>query len=87
MLTCKELTELLTEYLEGSMPLMQRLELRVHLMMCKNCRAYVRQAKMTIATLGKLPAEPLPDAVREQLLQHYRKSMGSARRKDGESKD
>ena len=78
MLTCKELTELLTDYLEGRLPFRDRMGLHFHLMMCRHCRAYVRQTKVTLKTLGKLPPEPMPDAVREQLLAHFRRTRGSA---------
>jgi len=77
MLTCKELTELLTDYLEGALPFMQRMSLHLHLMMCKHCRAYVRQMKLTLKTVGKLPAEPIPEEVRRRLLAHYRQRTGS----------
>jgi len=80
MLSCKELTEILTEYMEGSMPFSQRAALRFHLMMCEHCRAYVRQTKMTMKALGKLPVEPMPDPVKEELLRHYRKTLGAPRR-------
>ncbi len=78
MLTCKELTELITDYLEGRMSLGQRLRFQLHLGMCRRCRIYLRQMKMTIQTLGKLPDEPIPADVREELLMRFR-SMRPAR--------
>lgn len=72
MLTCNDLTELVTDYLEGRLPLMRRLELQMHLGMCVHCRAYLRQMKMTVRTLGKLPETPMPDDVREALLARFR---------------
>jgi anti-sigma factor RsiW len=72
MLTCKELTELVTDYLEGRMPFMQRVSFHLHLGMCDRCRAYLRQMKMTIKALGKLPDEPIPAGVRDELLVRFR---------------
>jgi anti-sigma factor RsiW len=72
MLSCKQLTELVTDYLEGKLSLADRLKFQMHLGMCKHCRAYLRQMKVTIETLGHLPAEPIPDGVRDELLERFK---------------
>jgi predicted anti-sigma-YlaC factor YlaD len=72
MLNCKQLTELVTDYLEHKMSLRDRLRFQMHLGMCRHCRAYLRQMKLTIETLGHLPAEPMPDDVRSELLQRFK---------------
>jgi len=72
MLSCKQLTELVTDYLEGKMSLGDRLRFQMHLGMCKHCRAYLRQMKLTIETLGHLPAEQIPDDVRDEFLQRFK---------------
>ncbi|GIW42733.1 MAG: hypothetical protein KatS3mg077_0015 [Candidatus Binatia bacterium] len=72
MLTCRELTELVTDYLEGRMPLVQRLKFHMHLGMCRHCRAYLRQMRLTIRTLGALPPEPMPENIRQELLLRFR---------------
>ena len=43
MLTCKEITELATDYVEGETPFGQRVSVWMHLAMCKACKRYVRQ--------------------------------------------
>jgi len=72
MLTCKQLTELVTEYLEGRMSLADRIRFQLHIGMCRHCRAYLRQMRQTIRTLGKLPDEPVPPEVLEDLLRRFR---------------
>ena len=73
MLTCKELVALITEYLEGSLSLTERLAFQLHLGMCRNCRAYLRQMKGTVGVLRQLPPEEaLPPPVREELLERFR---------------
>ncbi len=72
MLTCKELTEIITDYLEGHMSFGQRLRFQLHVGMCRNCRAYLRQMKLTIQTLGKVPAETIPPPLLEELVQRLR---------------
>lgn len=72
MLTCQQLTELITEYLDGRMPLWRRIQFQLHLGMCRHCRAYLRQMKATVATLGQLPAEPMPPQLEAELLRRFR---------------
>lgn len=72
MLTCRELTETITDYLEGRMPLMRRVEFQLHLGMCARCRAYLRQVRATVRVLGKLPDEPIPTDIAEELLHRFR---------------
>lgn len=73
MMTCKELTELVTEYLEGEMRFMERLSFRMHIAMCRSCRTYVRQLKQTVEVLGGLPDDfEIPDEVRDELLEVFR---------------
>lgn len=71
-MSCQELTELITEYLEGSMPFLQRLRFQIHLGFCRGCRNYLNQMKLTIKTLGNMPSEPMPPAVREEMLRRFR---------------
>ncbi len=71
-LTCKEVTEAVTEYLEGTFTFWEWVRFQMHLGMCVGCRNYLRQMKQTIRTLGKLPSEPIPPDVREELLRRFR---------------
>jgi anti-sigma factor RsiW len=65
-LVCQEAIELLTEYLEGSLPRRQRRRLEVHLEACPNCSAYLEQIRITIRLTGSMDAEALsPEAVDE----------------------
>ena len=72
MLTCQELTDLVTDYLEGRQTFAQRLRFQMHLGMCRHCRAYLRQFKQTIPTLAQLPREPIPPDVQQALLERFR---------------
>ena len=72
MLTCKDLTELITEYLEGRMGLMKRIRFQMHLGMCRHCRNYLRQMRGTIDVLGRIPEVSAPMEVEEELLKRFR---------------
>ncbi|HEX9049151.1 MAG TPA: zf-HC2 domain-containing protein [Anaeromyxobacter sp.] len=80
MMTCKEITELVTDYAEGNLSFADRLRFRMHLGMCRDCRRYVRQVKATAAALGKLPPPELPPDVERELLRRFetwRQTRGS----------
>lgn len=73
MLTCQQMTELVTDYLEDRMPLGRRWSFRIHLMMCSRCRTYIAQMRKTIATLGCLPADGINPQEQAVLVAHFRK--------------
>jgi predicted anti-sigma-YlaC factor YlaD len=79
MLTCAEVTELVTSYLEGQMAWRRRMAFRLHLGMCKHCRAYLRQMKSTVKVLGRVPADPIPPELRDDLARR----LAAMRKKDG----
>jgi anti-sigma factor (TIGR02949 family) len=71
-LTCRELVELVTEYLDGAMPPAERARFEAHMADCPGCRAYLEQMRQTIRLLGRLTEESIPAPVREQLLTLFR---------------
>ena len=71
-LTCAEFVEAVTDYLEGRLSCMDRLRFQMHLGMCLGCRIHLRQMKQTIRTLRRLPAEPIPPQVRDELVLRFR---------------
>ena len=71
-MNCRTLIEFLTDYLDGRLTLSQRILLRLHLLLCGHCRAYLRQMKQTVQTLGRLPEESVPPEALNQLLQRFR---------------
>jgi anti-sigma factor RsiW len=70
--TCREIAQLVTDYLDGSLTLGERVRFQLHLGLCFACRNYLRQMKYTIATLRQLPSEPVPPHVKEELLKRFR---------------
>ncbi len=78
-MTCRELVELVTEYLEGAMPAQARAIFEAHLAVCPGCTAYVEQLRQTIVDLRLLRAEDLPAPVPEELLAIFRSLRQGAR--------
>ena len=65
-MSCRELVELVTDYLEGALPATDVARLEHHLAGCDGCTAYLEQMGETIASLGPLPPESVsPDAKAE----------------------
>ena len=52
--TCRELVELVTDYLEGALDLDDRARFEAHLDSCEGCRAYLSQMRTTIRVLRHL---------------------------------
>jgi predicted anti-sigma-YlaC factor YlaD len=65
MPSCREMSELVTDYLEGALALRTRLAARWHLFLCPACRRYYEQMRRTVGLLagGRLPPpEPAAEA-------------------------
>ncbi|HYF27488.1 MAG TPA: zf-HC2 domain-containing protein [Baekduia sp.] len=71
-MTCREMVELVTDYLEGRLGGPQRARFEAHLAICPGCQAYLEQMRQTLHALGRIPEETLPAAAREELLQAFR---------------
>jgi hypothetical protein len=73
MLSCKDVTRLLSESMDRSLPLGKRIGVRFHLLICKFCLRYERQllliretARRLAATEG-IPGETLSAEARERI--------------------
>jgi anti-sigma factor RsiW len=71
-LTCKELVELVTAYLEGTLPGRQRRRFDAHLAACDRCTAYLAQMRITIRVTGTLAEEDVSEEQRTELLTAFR---------------
>jgi anti-sigma factor RsiW len=71
-LSCQELVELVTDYLEDALPseLHQRFER--HIAHCSGCQAYLEQMRATIRVTGELTAESLSPEAESTLLDAFR---------------
>jgi hypothetical protein len=71
-LTCKELVELVTEYLEGTLPRDERTRFEMHLCFCDWCMAYLEQMRGVLRATGRLSEESLEPRARDALLGAFR---------------
>jgi anti-sigma factor RsiW len=70
-LACRELVELVTDYLEGRLDPAGRERFEAHLEECDGCATYVEQMRQTHAALGRIPEETVSPEVREKLLRIF----------------
>ena len=71
-LTCRELVELVTDYLEGALPPDQVARFERHLDDCDDCPMYIDQLRTTIRLTGRLAEADVPPDGRTVLLAHFR---------------
>ena len=69
---CRELVELITDYLEDRLLPVDRVRFEAHLAECEACRMYLDQFRQTIRVLGRLPEESLSTDARNTLLAAFR---------------
>jgi mycothiol system anti-sigma-R factor len=67
MITCREIVELLIDYLDGELPEDRRQHLEQHLDLCPPCLTYLETYKVTIRLTRRLPCEPPPPELLERL--------------------
>lgn len=75
-ITCAQVREGITGYLEEAPPLEPRPRYSRHFLSCRACTAHLRQIRWTIEQLRALPTEPLPPSLKSTLLHafHERRS-------------
>lgn len=71
-LSCQEIVELVTDYVEGTMDEQLRAAFDAHLAECDGCVHYVEQIEATIRVAGTIAAEALPADFRAGLLEAFR---------------
>lgn len=71
-LTCKELVEIVTDYLEGKLSPEQQARFEHHLSGCRGCTNYVEQMRKMIRLTGKLSEQDVTADAERELLTIFR---------------
>ena len=71
-LSCQELVELVTDYLEGALPPRDAARFEEHIAICAGCRAYLEQMRATIRIVGRLEPADLDSEAEAELLAAFR---------------
>lgn len=71
-MTCAELVELVTAFLEGALAPDTERRFVEHLAICDGCETYLDQMRRTITEVGRVEPESLSDETRDHLLDAFR---------------
>jgi anti-sigma factor RsiW len=71
-LSCQELVELVTEYLEGALDERDVRAFEGHLAVCDGCTEYLEQLRTTVRLVGSLTPDDLTQGAETALLQAFR---------------
>ena len=71
-ITCQEVVELVTDYLDRTLPPDEASLFEQHINFCDGCDWYVDQMRTTVATVGRIREEDVPPETREWLLTAFR---------------
>jgi anti-sigma factor RsiW len=71
-LTCREVVELLSDYLDGELPEPERVRVDEHLARCDGCTMVLEELRETVRLTGMLTVEHLSEAQRTILLGAFR---------------
>jgi anti-sigma factor RsiW len=71
-MTCQQLVELVTQYFDGKLSWRQKRRFEKHIAACEWCTRYIEQMRVTIRTVGRLDAESITPAMRDELLGAFR---------------
>jgi hypothetical protein len=72
-LTCQELVELVTAYIEEALPPNEHARFEAHLAICTDCGVYLEQMRQTIGLLGTLTEATVSPQARDDLLAVFRR--------------
>lgn len=71
-LTCREVVEIVNDYLDGGLSPARRRRFEEHLAECGACVTYVEQMRLTIGAVERLDAEQVEPAVLAELVRAFR---------------
>ena len=71
-ITCQQVVDIVTDYLEGALDDATRSELEAHLALCPHCERYLDQMRQTIDELGHVPVDTLSEQAQTDLVAAFR---------------
>jgi anti-sigma factor RsiW len=75
-LVCQEFVELVTDYLEGTLPEAERARMDAHLAECEGCSGYLEDMQRLVGSLHETPEPPPDPETRAALLRAFRDLRG-----------
>ncbi|HEY2597043.1 MAG TPA: zf-HC2 domain-containing protein [Candidatus Dormibacteraeota bacterium] len=78
-MTCRQVVELMTDYLDGALSPEDRARFEEHLAGCDGCTAYLAEMRTTRRVVGRLADESIPKSIEDELLKAFRDWKGETR--------
>ena len=75
-LVCREFVELVTDYLDGTLPDTERHRFEAHLAECDGCAGYLEDTRRLIGSLQETTEPPADPDTRDALLRAFRDLRG-----------
>ena len=72
---CRDVVELVTDYLEGALDPVTAAAVRRHLSDCPGCDDYLAQMRATISATGQVPLESLSERAKADLVAAFRDQL------------
>ncbi len=79
-LTCQQLVELVTDYLENALNEEERRRFLAHLDGCRGCQIHLDQTRTTVRTLSAAPDDAVAPGAEDRLVNLYRRWLLDKRR-------
>jgi anti-sigma factor RsiW len=79
---CREMVELITDYIEGSLSRAQHRRFELHLDACENCAEYLNQMRATIRAAGRLREEDFTPEMSREFQGLYRRWQAEEKQRD-----
>lgn len=77
MLTCRQVTERASTYLDSDLGFWEAAQVRMHLIACRYCRAFMRQMRSVVVLVDRLGVQQQAE-LDPILAKAYRRRYGSA---------
>jgi anti-sigma factor RsiW len=77
-MACKELVEVITDYLERTLSESDRTRFDAHILTCPPCREYVAEMRTTLQLTGRITVDSISSSARDELLSAYRRMKASS---------
>jgi anti-sigma factor RsiW len=71
-LTCQDLVELVTDYLEGALSEVDRARFEEHISLCPMCQVHLEQLRMTVRELGQLRERDIDPEILVEMQERFR---------------
>ena len=71
MMNCEQVTRAAGDFIEHRLKLRQRMTVLIHIALCKGCRVYIEQFRLTLLALRSVP-QPAANTPSDNLMERFR---------------